>query len=510
MKSSLENMNQSDRDAAVKSLTQLYHSILTSHTSHPPLPSPEDYKHARANVLTELTEAGLGSEKTVNHLATDVIPGFNGGSLSPHHYGFVIGGVTPIAAVADSLVTLYDQNLALHMDGFTVATTVENCALDHLLQLFGLSPETWKAKVFTTGATASNILGLACGTEFILGTSLKRVSSISEDGTTLGQLGLLLMASLTGVQGVQILSPMSHSSLSKAAGIIGLGRASVKPVGKSTEPWKIDFDILEVELQQQLKILSIVVLSCGEVNTGRFSTYGYAEMARVRQLCDKHGAWLHVDAAFGLFARLLDDPLSYGELMKGVEGIELADSIVGDAHKLLNVPYDCGFFFAKDISILHSVFQNPGAAYLHGTGSLPSAMNMGIENSRRFRALPVYATLAAYGKRGYRDMLIRQVRLARKVARFVLDHPSYELLGFPDGETWEQAVENIFMVVMLGAKDGKLNERLVKTINSEGRIFVTGSTWKGRPATRLAVASWRTEVERDFAVIADVLNKATS
>ncbi|KAH7187007.1 tyrosine decarboxylase [Fusarium oxysporum] len=469
-----------DRDAVVNLLTQLHNSTLSTHTPHPPLPSPEDYNHARANVLPELTDKGLGFQKTINHLATDLIPGFNGGSLSPHHYGFVIGGVTLIAAVADSLVTLYDQNLALHMDGLTVATTVENCALDHLLQLFDLSTDTWKAKVFTTGATASNILGLTCGTEFVLGTSLQRIPGSSESGATLSQLGLLEMASLAGVQAVQILSPMPHSSLSKAAGIIGLGRASVKLVGKSTEPWRIDFDIVEKELQKQPSVLSIVVLSCGEVNTGRFSTYSYAEMARIRQLCDKYSAWLHVDAAFGLFARLLDDPLSYGKLMKGVEGIELGDSVAGDAHKLLNVPYDCGFFFAKDISILHSVFQNPGAAYLRGTGSLPSAMNMGIENSRRFRALPVYATLAAYGKRGYRDMLIRQVRLARGVARFVPDHPAYELLGFPDGDTGEQAVENIFMVVMLGAKDEKLNERLVKTINSEGRIFVTPSTWKCR------------------------------
>lgn len=89
------------------------------------------------------------------------------------------------------------------------------------------------------------------------------------------------MASLAGAQAVWILLPMPHSSLFKAAGIIGLGRASVKLAGKSTEPWRIDIDIVEQELKKQPSVLSIVVLSCGEVNTGRFSTYSYAEMQRI-------------------------------------------------------------------------------------------------------------------------------------------------------------------------------------------------------------------------------------
>lgn len=92
----------------------------------------------------------------------------------------------------------------------------------------------------------------------------------------------------------------------------------------------------------------------------------------------------------------------------------------------------------------------------------------------------------------------------------MLDYSAYKLLGFPDGETEEQAVENIFMVVMLGAEDERLNARLVETINNEGIIFVPGSIWKGQLATRLAVISWRTEVDRDFAVITKVLNKAAS
>ncbi|KAF4947348.1 hypothetical protein FGADI_10481 [Fusarium gaditjirri] len=281
-------MNQNDQHAVVSLFPRLYHSTQSNLTTHPPLPSNEGYNHALANVHPELTDNGLGFEKTVHHLATDIIPGFNGGGISPHHYGFVIGGVTPIAAVADNVVTLYDQNLPLHMDGLTVATSVENSALDHLLQLFDLSPSAWQAKIFTTGATASNIPGLACGTEFILRKSLQKIPVGAESGATLGELGLLQMASLAGAQAVQILSPMPHSSLSKAAGIIGLGRAAVKLAGRSTEPWRIDIEIVEQELKKQPSVLSIVVLSCEEVNTGRFSTYSYAEMQRIRQLCDNY------------------------------------------------------------------------------------------------------------------------------------------------------------------------------------------------------------------------------
>jgi len=116
---------------------------------------------------------------------------------------------------------------------------------------------------------------------------------------------------------------------------------------------------------------------------------------------------------------MLDGLAEFEGIAEGCEGLELADSIAGDGHKLLNVPYDCGFFFTRHLSISQQVFQNPNAAYLNtrnaATDTVQSPLNIGLENSRRCRGLPVYATLMAYGREGYTNMLKRQIWFARSV-----------------------------------------------------------------------------------------------
>ena len=187
--------------------------------------------------------------------------------------------------------------------------------------------------------------------------------------------------------------------------------------------------------------------------------------------------------------------------------MELADSITGDAHKLLNVPYDCGFFFCRDASIAPLVFQNPNAAYLGSTtpdsGSLISPSNIGIENSRRFRGLPVYASLMSYGRSGYGDMLERQVQLARAVAEYVHASDAFHLL--PDASGSVNVAENIFIIVLFRAKDAGLNTELVGRINASSKIYVSGTRWDCQPASRMAISNWQANAERDLAIIKQVL-----
>jgi glutamate/tyrosine decarboxylase-like PLP-dependent enzyme len=138
------------------------------------------------------------------------------------------------------------------------------------------------------------------------------------------------------VRGFQILTTVPHSSLRKAASIVGLGHLSVKDVGRSDAPHRFDLAALKSALSTP-EIASIVVVSCGEVNTGAFATNG-EDMLVIRDLCYINKAWLHIDAAFGLQASLLPKSDSaYGIIAEGVRGLSLADSITGDAHKLLNV-----------------------------------------------------------------------------------------------------------------------------------------------------------------------------
>ena len=217
-----------------------------------------------------------------------------------------------------------------------------------------------------------------------------------------------------------------------------------------------------------------------------------------------------------MFTKVLDSSPEFEYLKKGTEGLELADSITGDGHKLLNVPYDCGFFFCRHEGALSQVFQNPNAAYLSSGSSGPnpiaSPLNIGIENSRRFRALPVYASLMAYGCEGYRGMLQRQIRFARAVALHVIDHPDLELLveGRNRTEKIANANRSIFIIVLFRAKDKdgatSLNNKLVKMINESSRVYVSGTTWQGYPACRIAVSNWQVDPKRDLNVVRSVLS----
>lgn len=206
---------------------------------------------------------------------------------------------------------------------------------------------------------------------------------------------------------------------------------------------------------------------------------------------------------------MLDGLPEFESIAQGCQGLELADSITGDGHKLLNVPYDSGFFFCRHPSVSQQVFQNPNAAYLNtknqATDTVQSPLNIGIENSRRCRGLPVYATLIAYGRDAYIDMLQRQIRFARSVAAYIWDHESFELLPQETYTSRDEIYRYIFIIVLFRAKDKVLNEGLVQKINASRRMCVSGSVWQGRTACRIAVANWQVDVDRDIEVVKNVL-----
>lgn len=493
-------------------------TALASFSTHAS-PEDEDVSTAASALPTVLPARGRGEEATLEHMLDELMHGFNGSKTSANYYGFVTGGVLPIAEVADNLVTTWDQNVGVHLPEYSVATLVEDRALAMLVELLELNgPERegalsggrWLGRTFTTGATSSNVLGLACGREAVLTRRIAARSGKKSEGTepiSVGELGLLEACRLAGVEEIQILTTMAHSSTFKAASIVGIGRSHVIDVGQADVPWKFDIDALERALQKP-GTASIISLSCGEVNTGRFATSNYAEVAHIRALCDKYDAWLHVDGAFGLFARALPAEADFNTLRSACAGVELADSITSDAHKCLNVPYDCGFFLTPSARTLSAVFQNPNAAYLTAAAAdaavdpryVPSPLNIGIENSRRFRALPVYAVLVAHGRHGLADMLTRQVQLARAIAAYIAHSPAYELLPDPTATH-----HDIGIIVLFRAVRPDLNHALVAKINASKRVYVSGTMWRAQPACRIAVSTWKVNVERDLAVLKSLL-----
>lgn len=206
--------------------------------------------------------------------------------------------------------------------------------------------------------------------------------------------------------------------------------------------------------------------------------------------------------AFGIFARALPLADEFSTLRRRAAGLELADSITVDGHKLLNVPYDTGIFFTRKASVLTSVCKNPNAVYLSAgaASDIESPLNVGLENSRRFRALPVYAVLLSEGAQGIAEMLANMVRLARGIASVVRESPDYELLSDHDA-----ALADTHICVLFRAKDDALNEMLVETINKTCQWFVSGTCWGGQSAVRVAVANWRVNVEQDVRLVADSL-----
>ena len=494
-------------DAQTPDLINTLSTVIASfHTSPLPtdvLPAQETLSQARSSLKDDLPEHGAGLRDTIRHLTQDLGPALNASSRSATYYGFVTGGSTPAASLADNLVTHYDQNVQVHLPNETLATEIEDRALSLLCSLLNFTPSQWPHRTFTTGATASNILGLACGREYIIA---EASAHRTDAEVSVGEHGIVEAMRLAGIDDIKILTTVPHSSLSKAASILGLGRHCVKTIGRADAPHKFDMEQLQKHLSQP-GAASIVAISASEVNTGLFATSSLEEMQAIRQLCDMYGAWIHVDGAFGIQARLLPSLPQYDTIKLCTAGLELADSITGDGHKLLNVPYDCGFFLSRHRTLAERVFANPNAAYLSASAAgdgIMSPLNIGLENSRRFRALPVYASLVAYGKAGYRDMLERQISLSRGIAKFLHDNEHYELLPQVEGSV-SDILESIYIIVLFRAKDEKLNEQLVAKIKASRKIYVSGTSWDGRPACRFAVSNWMVDVGRDLPIVKQVL-----
>jgi glutamate/tyrosine decarboxylase-like PLP-dependent enzyme len=253
---------------------------------------------------------------------------------------------------------------------------------------------------------------------------------------------------------------------------------------------RLDVEGLERELAALDGAPSILIGNAGEVNAGDFDP-----LDALANLAERHGAWLHVDGAFGLFARVTPEaaPLA--------NGVERADSVITDCHKWLNVPYDCGVAFVREPTRLAAAFA-AGAPYLPATDDpRPSFGYLAPENSRRARSLAVWATLRAYGRDGYRAMVERHLALARRLAERVEQEPELELLA----ETRLNIV--CFRWRPADTEDAdldELNRALGEALLEDGRVFAGTTTYDGNVAFRPAIVNWRTR-EHDVDLLVEVL-----
>jgi glutamate/tyrosine decarboxylase-like PLP-dependent enzyme len=419
-----------------------------------------------------LPEEGDGALEPVRVLSRDGADAAIG-SAGPRFFHFVIGGVTPAALGADWLTSAMDQNAGAWASS-PLASRLEGVAIDWLKDLFGL-PASWGG-VLTTGATMANFTGLAAARSWW---GQRHGVDVNEHG-------------LAGLPSVPVYSSgYIHSTALKALAMLGIGRESVRKFARDAAG-RLDVEAMDAALGELDGAPAIIVGNAGEVNAGDFDP-----IEAMADLAEKHSAWLHVDGAFGLFAAISPDAAHL------VRGVDRAHSVIADGHKWLNVPYDSGFAFLRDPALLGGVFGLQAAYLPRADDPQPSFMHLGPESSRRSRALTIWATLRAYGRQGYRQMVERHLALAQRVARRVDEAPDLERLA--------EAPLNIVCFRfrppdLSEAELDEINTRLAEAVLEDGRVYVGSTVYEGRVAFRPAIVNWRT-TEADVDELVDVVRE---
>ena len=402
-----------------------------------PLP---DSPTAPADTLRLLDE--LGSPATM-------------GMAGPRFFGFVIGGALPATIAANWLTTAWDQNAVLYRASPGVAF-IEQVALRWLLDLLRLPPTCGGA--FVTGATVANLTALAAARHTVL----------ARAGWNAEADGLFGAPAITVIVGGEI-----HPSVSKALGILGLGRTRVV---------KVPVDAQGRVIAEKIPPLSgptIVCLQAGNVNTGAIDPIG-----EICRLAHAAGAWVHVDGAFGLWAAAAPARAHLAV------GINEADSWATDAHKWLNVPYDSGLAFVRDPHALQAAMAIT-AEYLPTQSEFRNPSDFTPELSRRARGVDVWAALHSLGRSGIAHMIETNCAQARRFAE-KLSAAGYEILN-----------DVVLNQVLVSFGDAERTQRVVAAIQADGTCWAGITVWQGKTAMRISVSSWRTtDTDVDHSVAA--------
>lgn len=411
-----------------------------------------------ARLGTDLPDGPTDPEEVIDHLARSCEPGLTA-TPSGRFFGFVIGGTHPAALAADWLVSAWDQNAGLR--NLTPAhSAVEDIAEAWLLDLLGLPPDS--AVGFVTGGTMANFTCLAAGRDEVL----RRVGwDVAAHG-------------LVGSPGVRVLAGAErHDTVDLALRYLGLG---LPELVAADEQGRLRPAALRAALEQSDNRPVIVALQAGNVHSGAFDPF-----AEAIEVAHAYGAWVHVDGAFGLFAGASP---AHRHL---VAGIEAADSWATDAHKTLNVPYDCGLAIVRDRAALRAAMGMHGDYLIHDAAGEP--FDKVPEISRRGRAFTVWAVLRALGRDGVADLVERLCGHAAVIARGIAAIDGAQVLN-----------DVVFTQVCASFGSDDETRAVVQGMLADGTAWMTGSRWHDRAVLRVSVSNWSTseaDVARSLAAL---------
>jgi glutamate/tyrosine decarboxylase-like PLP-dependent enzyme len=368
-------------------------------------------------------------------------------SAGGRYFGFVVGGSHPAALAASWLATAWDQNAALPVMS-PAAARLHDVVAGWLSELLGLPAGT--AAVFVTGAAMANAAALTAA----------RDHQLARAGWDVQANGLFGAPELTVLVGEK-----AHSTVIKALGLIGLGRERVRRI-PADDQGRLRADCLP----QDLAGPAVVCVQAGEVNTGAFDPFpAVVEWAR------RHRAWVHVDGAFGLWA-LVDPARSHL-----TAGLPDADSWATDAHKWLNVPYDCGIALVRRPEDLRRSFASVAGYLPPDTGF--EAMHHTPQASQRARQVEVWAVLRTLGRQGVTDLITRTCDHAQAMA-VRLRQAGLEVLN-----------DVVLNQVLVRAATDDRTLALVESVQQDGTSWCGPTVWEHRPAMRISVSGWATSAE---------------
>ncbi|MFJ1795217.1 pyridoxal phosphate-dependent decarboxylase family protein [Kitasatospora griseola] len=411
-----------------------------------------------------LPGASTAPLETIGLLARAAAEGGVVASSGPRYFGYVVGGTLPVAVAADWIATAWDQNAGIFDLGPAVATA-EHVAAGWLVDLFGLPAGTTVG--FPTGCAMAHMTALAAARHHVL----------ARAGWDVERFGLQTAPTLNIVVGAQ-----RHLTVDLALRYLGFGTEQLHVVPADAEG-RLQADELE-GLLSGLTGPTIVIAQAGDVNSGAIDP-----IAEICEVAHRHDAWVHVDGAFGLWAA------ASPKLRHLVAGVERADSWATDAHKWLNVPYDCGLVFVAHPQAHQSAMLHTRADYLPpGTPGERDSIEWVPELSRRARSLPVWAALRSLGRSGVAEMI-----------EGCCDHAQRFVQAF-DGEPQVEIVNEVVLnqVLVRFGDDDAITRGVIARLQAGGECWFGETVWGGRVAMRVSITSWRTtaqDMDRTIAAI---------
>jgi glutamate/tyrosine decarboxylase-like PLP-dependent enzyme len=426
----------------------------------------------RAQLGVPLTAQGEAPITVLDIMAREGHAGAMG-SAGPRFFGFVIGGSLPITLAADWLTSAWDQNTGLYVAAPAVSV-MEETAARWLVELFGLPAGS--SVGFVTGGQMANFTALAAARHEVLRRAGWDVES----------------RGLSGAPRVQVVvGDEVHVTALAALKLLGLGDPAARVAADEQGRMRAD------ELARVLDALppgpTIVCAQAGNVNTGALDP-----LQAIADRTTARGAWLHVDGAFGLWAAATPS------LRHLIEGVARADSWAVDAHKWLNVPYDCGIAICAHPAAHRAAMSSQAAYLVPGEGEQRDGLDWGPEFSRRARGVPVYAALRTLGREGLVDLIERPCRMARRFAERLAEVPRARVLN--------EVVLNQVLVRFEGASPAAADtwtRSVVARVQEEGTCWLSGTTWHGMAAMRISVSNWST-TERDVDRTVDAIARVAA